>query len=132
LGIKSGFSSNGSEAFFERMYKHSFNLLLAAPGQRTADKAQCIELWTALFSAPSLQWETKNVNWLEEWNSFVESSSVKGINRDQWNHVLKLAKMSLQDETLSWHDEEQSWPSIIDDFVADFKSKHQKADEMEL
>lgn len=35
-----------------------------------------------------------------------------------WNETLKFAKLSLEDEEMSFWTEESSWPSVIDDFVA--------------
>jgi DCN1-like protein 1/2 len=56
---------------------------------------------------------------LEDWIGFIESrSSIKGISRDQWNQLFKFAKLSIEDESLRWHNEEQSWPALIDEFVA--------------
>jgi Cullin binding len=128
--MKANLGTPSNEPFFESVYKHSFQLLLATPGQRSVDKASCVELWIVLFTPPSFKWGSQQVDWLKEWNDFVESPncSIKGINRDQWNHVLKLALASMKDESLDWHNDEQSWPSIIDDFVADFRERHPKAE----
>jgi DCN1-like protein 1/2 len=102
----------------DKVYKNTFGLLLQQ-GQRSAEKSTCIEFWRTLFSPPSLKWSTPSFNWLEEWIKFINGpSGVKGISRDQWNHVLKFARFSLQDQSLSFHNEEQSWPALIDDFVA--------------
>jgi DCN1-like protein 1/2 len=101
----------------ELTYKGTFPLLLQS-GQRSAEKGACIDSWRTLFSAPCLAWSTPSFNWLENWITFVEESKgVKGISKDQWAHVLKFAKLSLKDESLSFHNDEQSWPALIDEFV---------------
>jgi DCN1-like protein 1/2 len=102
----------------DKVYKNTFGLLLQQ-GQRSAEKSTCIDFWRILLSAPSLGWSSPSFDWLEEWITFINGpSGVKGISRDQWNHVLKFARLSLQDPSLTFHNEEQSWPALIDDFVA--------------
>jgi len=115
--------SPSSTALLEQVYRISFGLLLQQ-GQRSAEKSACISFWRILLSPPGLDWSTESVNWLNEWIDYVEGqSSIKGISRDQWNHVLKFARLSVSDKTLSFHSEEQSWPALIDDFVTHMKEK---------
>jgi DCN1-like protein 1/2 len=98
--------------------------MLQSSAQRSADKDTCVSMWSILFAPPSIDWTTANVDWRDEWLQFInDHKSIKGINRDQWNHVLKFAKLSLEDETLEFHSEEQSWPSIIDEFADLMKGK---------
>jgi DCN1-like protein 1/2 len=96
-------------------------------------------MWALLLSQPSLHWVTPQMNWLEQWIAFVTGPcTAKGISRDLWNHVLKFARLTLDDESLSWHSEEQSWPAIIDEFAEYMRKKKgdapsaQPADEMEF
>jgi DCN1-like protein 1/2 len=92
-------------------------------GQRSADKVMCIEFWKVLLSAPSLEWSSPAFKWRDEWIEFVTNhKSIKTVSRDQWNHVLKFARLSLADPTLGFHNEEQSWPSVIDEFVDHVKA----------
>jgi len=131
--VKSSKSSIGQPDHakqLEDVYKNTFALMLQGAGARTAGKEHCIDMWSLLFSPPSLDWKSENVNWLQEWTNFItDSESIKGINRDQWNHVLKFAKLTLEDETLSFHSDEQSWPSIIDEFAEVMKKKIAKRTE---
>jgi DCN1-like protein 1/2 len=123
---KSAIGAQSFEKQLEAVYKHTFTLMLQSPTQRSADKDNCMAMWTILFSTPSINWTTQNVNYREEWIEFIgQHKSIKGINRDQWNHVLKFARLSLADEKLRFHSEEQSWPSIIDEFAASIKKKMQ-------
>lgn len=53
-----------------------------------------------------------------------------------WNETLKFAQLTLQDEEISFWNEESSWPSVIDDFVGWVKKEkrggdEQKTEEME-
>lgn len=114
-----GIPQNAS--LLETVYKHTFDLLLQS-GQRSAEKSTCIDSWRILLSAPAFDWSSPSFNWLDEWIRFIDGpSSVKGISRDQWNHVLKFAKLTQNDENLSFHSEEQSWPALIDEFVTHVK-----------
>jgi DCN1-like protein 1/2 len=111
-----------SPQILDKVYKYAFVLMMQNQGQRSADKAMCIEFWKVLLSAPSLDWSTPSLNWLEDWIQFVTNhNSLKTVSRDQWNHVLKFARLSLRDPTLGFHNEEQSWPSVIDEYVEHIK-----------
>jgi DCN1-like protein 1/2 len=122
----------------DKVYKYTFKLLLQGPGQRIVDKDTCISLWRILFVPPSLDWSTPRTKWLDVWCEFIEErSSAKGINADLWNQVLKFAKNSVADDTLGFWNEEQSWPALIDEFVAYVKETRGDAatageDEMEI
>jgi DCN1-like protein 1/2 len=118
---------------------YTFNLLLQDPRQKSADKAMCIEMWPLLLTKPSLHWATPRTNWLQQWIAFLKGPcTAKGVSRDLWNHLLKFARLTLEDETLSWHSEEQSWPALIDEFVEYVRSKEEAGappeadDEMEF
>jgi DCN1-like protein 1/2 len=103
----------------DKVYKHAFKVALSNPGQRILEKEICIDMWRLFFTPPSFDWSTPGTLWLDIWLTFVkEHSSVKGINGDLWNQTLKFAKASTNDDTLSFWGEEQSWPAMIDEFVA--------------
>ncbi|KAF2663492.1 hypothetical protein BT63DRAFT_120646 [Microthyrium microscopicum] len=133
---KANLGADTNKKVLENVYKHAFTLLMQSPQQRSADKEACIEIWKILLSAPSLDWRAPNAPWLKLWIDFIQKrQSVKVITRDQWNHVLKFATESMADPTLGFHSEEQSWPSIIDEFAAEMKeylSKSQASEEMEF
>jgi DCN1-like protein 1/2 len=98
---------------------HTFNLLLQDPRHKSADKAMCVDMWAPLLTAPSLNWVTPHHNWLQLWTDFLTGPkcTARGVSRDLWSHVLKFARKTLEDESLSWHSEEQSWPALIDEFA---------------
>lgn len=51
------------------------------------------------------------------WSEFLNTEFKKSVNRDMWNETLKFAQLTLEDEAISFWNEESSWPSVIDDFV---------------
>jgi DCN1-like protein 1/2 len=103
----------------DKVYKHTFKMVLSNPGQRILEKETCMDMWRIFLVPPSFDWSTPRTLWLDIWLKFVEErSSTKGINADLWNQVLKFAKASVADDTLGFWNEEQSWPALIDEFVA--------------
>jgi hypothetical protein len=127
-------------ALLDKIYMYTFSLLLQDPRQKSADKAMCVDMWQPLLTKPSLHWATARTNWLQEWIAFLTgpTCTARGVSRDLWSHVLKFARMTLQDESLAWHSEEQSWPALIDEFVEHVRAKQGQAsggaedDEMEF
>lgn len=75
--------------------------------------------WELLFSSPlsAVKWSSPNTPWLSWWIEFLNTSWKKSVNKDMWNETLKFAQLSLADESMSFWNEESSWPSVIDDFV---------------
>jgi hypothetical protein len=71
------------------------------------------------------------------WKEFLNASWKKSVNKDMWNETLKFAQLTLQDEAISFWNEESSWPSVIDDFVLWVKNEkrgggdQKEAEEME-
>ncbi|KAJ4332328.1 Scaffold-type E3 ligase [Ascochyta clinopodiicola] len=125
------------KALFTRVYKYTF--FLAKTGQQKGvalDSA--ILYWDLLFASPlsAVKWSTPSTPWLDWWKEFLNASWKKSINKDMWNETLKFAQLTLQDEAISFWNEESSWPSVIDDFVEWVKNekrggREQKAEEME-
>lgn len=70
-----------------------------------------------LFSAPSADWSSPTSPWLEWWLEFLNERFKKSINRDIWDQTFALFEKSMEDESLSWWDENGAWPSVIDDFI---------------
>jgi hypothetical protein len=94
--------------------------------------------WDLLFSSPlsAVKWTSPNTPWLDWWKEFLEASWKKSVNKDMWNETLKFAQLTLEDEAISFWNEESSWPSVIDDFVEWVKNEkrggaEQKTEEME-
>ena len=76
------------------------------------------EYWKVLFSAPSANWSSPSSPWLDWWLEFLNERFKRSINRDIWDQTFALFEKSMEDESLSWWDENGAWPSVIDDFVA--------------
>ncbi|KZM27481.1 hypothetical protein ST47_g1353 [Ascochyta rabiei] len=125
------------KAVFTRVYKYTF--FLAKTGQQKAVALEsAILYWDLLFASPlsAVKWSTPSTPWLDWWKEFLNASWKKSVNKDMWNETLKFAQLTLQDEAISFWNEESSWPSVIDDFVEWVKNEkrggsEQKAEEME-
>ncbi|KAF2111468.1 Cullin binding-domain-containing protein [Lophiotrema nucula] len=117
---------------FTEIYKFSFQL-----GKTAQQKAIPLEnaagFWELLFSSPMspVQWRTPNSPWIDWWGEFLTSKWKKSVNKDMWNETLKFAQMTLDDEQISFWNEESSWPSVIDDFVEFVKEKRGGGEEAE-
>ena len=103
-------------ALFKRVYKYTF-----VAGRERDQKALSLEnamvYWGMLFSTPGMLWKSKNYNWLDLWTTFLNEKWTRSVNRDMWNMALEFALKSMDDETLSFWNEDGAWPSVIDDFV---------------
>lgn len=101
---------------FKKVYKYAF-----VGGREKDQKALGLEnaivYWTLLFTAPGIPWKSKNHDWLELWKSFLDEKWTRSVNKDMWNMTLEFALKSMEDETLSFWNEDGAWPSVIDDFV---------------
>lgn len=112
-------------------------MLGKAAGAKAVPLEAAITFWELLFTSPlsAVRWETPNSPWFTWWTEFLNSSWKKSVNRDMWNETLKFAKLTLEDEAMSFWNEESSWPSVIDDFVEWVKKEkrpsEEQADEME-
>lgn len=115
---------SGNKELFTRIYKYSFQLAKAA-NQKAAPLESAIAYWDILFnsSLTAVKWSSPNNPWLDWWKEFLTSSWKKSVNKDMWNETLKFAQLTLQDEAMSFWNEESSWPSVIDEFVEWVKEK---------
>ncbi|KAF2438333.1 DUF298-domain-containing protein [Karstenula rhodostoma CBS 690.94] len=124
------------KAAFEKVYKYTF--LLGKPaGAKAVPLESALAFWELLFTSPlsALRWSTPNSPWFEWWTEFLNAEWKKSVNKDMWNETLKFAKLTLEDEAMSFWDESSSWPSVIDDFVEWVKKEKRPSqdnvDEME-
>ena len=109
---------SGNRELFERIYRYSFNVAKAT-NSKQALLEQAIAVWDLLFGSPlsAIQWKSASTPWLDWWKEFLETSFKKSVNKDMWNETLKFAKLTLEDENMTFWTEESSWPSVIDEFV---------------
>jgi len=114
--LKQQMASN-KEAF-DKVYKYTF-LLGKTGNQKAVPLDVALTYWELLFTSPlsAVQWTTPSSPWFSWWTEFLNSVWKKSVNRDMWNETLKFAKLTLEDEAMSFWNEESSWPSVIDDFV---------------
>ncbi|KAF9736940.1 hypothetical protein PMIN01_04719 [Paraphaeosphaeria minitans] len=124
------------KAAFDKVYKYTF--LLGRPaGAKAVPLDSALAFWELLFTSPlsAMRWSTPNSPWSEWWSEFLNSEWKKSVNKDMWNETLKFAKLTLEDEAMSFWDESSSWPSVIDDFVEWVKKEKRPSqntvDEME-
>jgi len=103
---------------FTRVYRYTFTVA-KAPGQKAVPLDMAIAYWELLFSSSlsAVKWTSPDTPWLSWWTEFLTSSWKKSVNKDMWNETLKFAQLSLADESMSFWNEESSWPSVIDEFV---------------
>lgn len=116
---------------WEKVYKYTF--LLGKPaGAKAVPLETALAFWELLFTSPlsALRWFTPNSPWFEWWTEFLNSEWKKSVNKDMWNETLKFAKLTLEDEAMSFWDESSSWPSVIDDFVEWVKKEKRPSEEV--
>lgn len=102
--------------FFKQVYKRAFTIG-RQHGQKAVDLAAATEYWKLLFSEPSVVWRSETTPWLDWWIEFLERDWKKSVNKDMWDQTYSFFEKSVQDESMSWWDENGAWPGVIDDFV---------------
>lgn len=108
--------SHDSE-YFKKVYRHAF-LTGKEEAQKALDKDTAVAFWDSLLGpATQHHWKSKNVDWLGVWKEFLAKKWTRSVNKDMWNQTLVFAEKTMQDETLSFWSENDSWPGVIDDFV---------------
>jgi hypothetical protein len=114
---------------FTKVYKYTF-LLGKTGNQKAVPLETATAYWELLFESPlsAVKWNSPNTPWSTWWVEFLNASWKKSVNKDMWNETLKFAHLTLQDETMSFWNEESSWPSVIDDFVGWVKKEKRGGD----
>ncbi|ORY19604.1 Cullin binding-domain-containing protein [Clohesyomyces aquaticus] len=121
-----------SKEAFTKVYKYTF--LLAKTGNQKAIPLEVATVyWGLLFNSAysAVKWKTPTSPWVDWWEEFLTTSWKKSVNKDMWNETLKFAQMTLDDEAISFWNEESSWPSVIDDFVDWVKKNHRDSGTVE-
>ena len=103
-------------ATFKKIYQRAF-LTGKEPQQKAIDKDIAIVFWDMLFDPTVHPWQTRNVNWLDMWKSYLEEKWKRSVNKDMWSQTLIFAGKTMEDETLKFWSEDQAWPNVIDEFV---------------
>jgi DCN1-like protein 1/2 len=111
---------------FKSVYNHTFTLALAQ-GAKTLPLEMAIEFWRMLFTAPAYEWKTASTPWLDWWLEFQQAKKTKAVNKDLWKQTLNFAEATMKDDSLSFWNEESSWPSVIDEFVEWVKEEKRPA-----
>lgn len=95
---------------FKDLYRWTYKFGLdVESGQRTLPLEMAVILWRLVFSqnSPLI---------LEHWLEFLEKHlSLRGIPKDTWDMFLNFTEQVGDD--LSFYDDNEAWPSLLDDFV---------------
>lgn len=102
--------------FFKHVY--SFTFRFARPeGQRAVPLGVAVDMWRLLLVDNRFQL-------LDPWISYLESSTSRPVQKDTWNMILDFLRYQRTDEKLEQYGPELAFPTIIDQFVDDWKLKH--------
>lgn len=96
---------------FRKTYLHTFTFALTPPS-RTLPLDSALVFWDLLL--------TNRFGRLPQWKEFL-SEKGRGVSRDVWNLLLDFSETVQHD--LNNYDETDSWPVLIDEFVAWVKAK---------
>ncbi|KAM3544415.1 hypothetical protein ARSEF1564_002663 [Beauveria bassiana] len=119
-------------ALFKRVYKHTF-VAGREKDQKSLSLENALVYWDMLFAPPGMQWKSEHRDWLPLWKEYLNEKWHHSVNRDMWNMTLEFAFKSMEDDSLSFWDENGAWPGAIDDFVAWCKANGMsKSEQMEV
>lgn len=103
-------------ALFKKVYKYAF-IVGRESDQKSLGLENALIYWELLFAPPGMQWKNEHRDWLALWKKFLAEKWTRSVNRDMWNMALEFAFKSMEDDSLSFWNEDGAWPSVIDDFV---------------
>lgn len=115
---------------YKRVYRYVF-VCAREKGQKALPLEQAITYWEVLFARPGMSFTTASTNWTALWFEFLSAKWTKSVNKDMWNMTLEFLQKAMDDETLSFWNEDGAWPSVVDDFVAWVKERRGDAEKME-
>ncbi|KAI9840388.1 MAG: Scaffold-type E3 ligase [Sclerophora amabilis] len=112
---------------FRRVYRYTFQLA-RLPGQKAVALDAAIEYWRLLFTPPhGVAWSTPSgTPWLDRWITYLTERWKRTVNRDMWNMTYEFFRKSIEQDDLSWWDEQGAWPGVLDDFVGYVKETREK------
>ncbi|KAI3395166.1 hypothetical protein diail_1718 [Diaporthe ilicicola] len=111
-------------ALFKKVYRHSF-IAGKEASQKSIPLENAIVYWQLLFAPPGRPWKSASRDWAKMWETFLEEKWTRSVNKDMWNMTLEFANKSMEDEELSFYNEEDSWPAVVDEFVAWHRKREQ-------
>lgn len=116
--------------YFKKVYRHAF-----IAGKEASQKAlpveNAMEYWKVLFAAPGRPWVGATRDWASLWQTFLTEKWSRSVNKDMWNMTLEFANKTMEDENLRFYSDEDSWPGVIDDFVAWYRKMYPGEDKMD-
>jgi DCN1-like protein 1/2 len=117
--------------YFRRVYRHSFKLARQS-GQKSVALDMAIDFWRLLFGSGGMSWKTAQTDWLDLWAKYLETKWKKSVGKDMWDQTEIFARKCIEDESLAWWSEDQSWPGVLDDFVEYVREERKRADIMDV
>ncbi|KAF3770420.1 DUF298-domain-containing protein [Cryphonectria parasitica EP155] len=116
--------------YFRKVYRHAF-----IAGKEASQKSLALDYakiyWGILFSPPGRPWKSASRDWSALWAEFIEDKFTHSVSKDMWNMTLEFANKTMEDEALLFYNPEDSWPGVIDDFVAWYRKKYPQEDKMD-
>ncbi|KUI58820.1 Defective in cullin neddylation protein 1 [Cytospora mali] len=109
-------------AYFRKVYRHAF-IAGKEANQKALPLENALVFWQLLFSPPGRPWKSANRDWAALWETFLNEKWTRSVNKDMWNMTLEFANKSMDDETLGFYSEEDSWPAVIDEFVSWYRQR---------
>lgn len=100
---------------FRQVYRFAFDFAKHT-SQRSLEKSVACELLCVIFSHHLNSWCL-----LPIFLDFLKSSNYRIVTRDQWNNIFEFANTI--DDDFRNYDEEGAWPVMLDEFVAERRSK---------
>ncbi|KAG9237737.1 Cullin binding-domain-containing protein [Amylocarpus encephaloides] len=117
-------------AYFKRVYRFVY-LVARERDQKALPLDAATTYWQVLFNPPGKTFVTATTDWTALWFEFLQAKWTKTVNKDMWNQTLEFLLKAIEDETLSFWNEDGAWPSVIDDFVTYAKQKKDRSEQME-
>lgn len=111
-------------ALFKKVYRHSF-IAGKEASQKSIPLEHALVYWQLLFAPPGRPWKSASRDWAKLWEDFLTEKWTRSVNKDMWNMTLEFANKSIEDEALSFYSEEDSWPAVVDEFVAWHRKREQ-------
>lgn len=101
-------------AYLKQVYRFTFTFLLE-DGQKTLPLETAADYWRLLFS------DNQYTDKVSRWIAYLEAEWKQPISKDVWNMFFVFLQEWISDDNLDNYDENAAWPSLIDEFVENFR-----------
>lgn len=100
--------------YLKQVYQFAFTFLLEE-GQRTLPLETAISYWDLLL-------KDKFGSKIDDWTDFLNRERKQAVSKDTWNMFFVFLLEFEKDPKLENYDETAAWPSLIDEFMEDYKT----------